>query len=426
MLSQRENALLTRVGPDAPMGQMMRRYWLPACLSEELPEPDGTPLRLRLLGEDLVAFRDSQGRLGLLAERCPHRLASLALGRNEEGGLRCIYHGWKFDVDGRCLDLPTEPGDSTFKDRLRARSYPVREAGDIVWTYLGPPEKQPPFHDFDWITAPAEQRAIVKIGEHTNYLQAIEGSIDSAHSWFLHRGATGDWKKRSELSSDLSPRLETADTDYGFRYAATRRPNADPDRFKYVRVTLCALPAIAFIPRSLEIEQPYHVAMFAPVDDENTIFYGLFVSQDGRPVSSEKMRTQMSAVPGVDLDRRWFRRDTAENWYGQDREAMKNGDWCGIKGFPNQDVVCQESMGPVVDRPREHLGTSDVAIIRFRRRLLESLERSIAGQDPIGLVTPIPYERMRSEQKVIPIDQPWQTVGAFAGEDPAFTAGAPR
>jgi phthalate 4,5-dioxygenase oxygenase subunit len=361
MLSSSENELITRVEGDAPLGRMMRRYWLPACLSEELPAAGGAPVPVRVLGEDLVARRDASGR-------------------------------------------------------VRAGAYPVREAGDMVWAYLGPAEHEPPFPAFDFLQVPSEQRAIVKIGQRTNYLQAVEGAIDSAHSWFLHRGTARDWARRNEVSSDTAPQLEAEDTDYGFRYAAIRKPNADPDGSRYVRVTNYVLPTTALIPRPLDPDQHTHVQIFVPVDDENTMFYGLYISQDGRAVSAPAMREKMGGRPGVDLDARWFKRSGAANWFAQDRAAMKAGDWSGIHGIPNQDMACQESMGPIVDRTGEHLGSSDIAIIRMRRRMLESIRRFIDGGTPIGLDATLPYGRIRSEQKIVPVDQPWQSVGAYAGE----------
>src|SRR5580698_8993836 len=177
MLTREENELITRVEGDAPAGRLMRRYWLPALLSDEVAEPDGTPVRVRLVGQNLVAFRDSKGELGVMDAHCPHRLASLALGRNEEGGLRCIYHGWKFDVRGRCVEMPTEPAGYGYADRVSVRSYPVRDAGGLLWTYLGPPELEPPFPAYDWTSLPRNQIAHLKFVEHTNYLQAAEGTI---------------------------------------------------------------------------------------------------------------------------------------------------------------------------------------------------------------------------------------------------------
>ncbi len=416
MLSQAENELLTRIEGAAPMGQMMRRYWLPAALSEEVAEPDGTPARVRLFGEDLVLFRDTQGRLGLMEAACPHRLASLALGRNEECGLRCVYHGWKFDVTGACVEMPTEPEGFGYRERIRLVSYPVHEAGGLIWAYMGPAGGAPPVPDYDWMRLPAEQRVIVKIGERTNYLQALEGAIDSSHSWFLHRGATNDWKKRTDISSDLSPKLEAEDTDYGFRYAAIRRPNANPDTEKYVRVTLFVVPTTAFIPRPLERDKSAHVQITAPVDDRNTMFYGVFFSQDGKPVDHDAWRENTRARRGVDLDENYFSHNHIGNWWNQDRAAMKAGSWIGINGFPHQDMACQESMGPIVDRTREHLGTSDIAIIRMRRRMLEAVTRFQRGEPLIGHDPSIPLDRLRSEQLVVPLERPWQSIGAYAGE----------
>jgi phthalate 4,5-dioxygenase oxygenase subunit len=416
MLTAEENELLAHVGPGTPTGEMMRRFWIPALLAEEVAEPDGTPVRVRLLGENFVAFRDSVGTVALVDEACPHRRASLALGRNEAGGLRCIYHGWKFGTDGRCSDMPTEPGDSAFKEKIRVRSYAVREIGGMIWAYLGPPDLEPPFPAYDWLTAPAATRVIIKEGQWSNYLQGLEGSLDSSHSWFLHRGSAPDWGKRLAISADLAPVLEAEDTDYGFRYAAIRVPAADPERSRYVRVTLWALPFIAFIPRPIDPAEYAHIAIHVPIDDTTTMFYGIWVSQDGSAVDQAAWRALHAAVPGVDLDARWMRVAKPENWFLQDREAMKNGDWAGIAGVPNQDMAVQESMGPIVDRTSEHLATSDIAIIRMRRRLLESVRRFAAGDAPIGLHVAVPYERMRSEQRIIPIESPWQSVGAFAGE----------
>jgi len=383
-------------------------------LSEEVAEPGGAPRRIRLLGTPLVAFRDSNGRLGILDEHCPHRLASLALGRNEEGGLRCVYHGWKFGVDGSCMEMPTEPAGYNYRERTRTRSYPVREAGGLVWTYLGEPGGEPPFPAYDWTAMPKANVAIIKAGERVNFLQAVEGSIDSSHSWFLHRDTIWDWKKRSEISSDLSPRLEAQDEPYGFRYAAIRTPNERPDTTKYVRVTQFVLPFTALIPRPLDRREPAHAQIFVPLDDVNTMFYGIFFSQDGAPVDERAQREKHHVVPGRDLDEAWFRRNGIDNWFGQDRDAMKNGSYTGIKGFTNQDMACQESMGPIVDRTREHLGTSDVAIIRMRRRMLEALRRLEANEPLLGHDAQFPFERLRGDQAVIPIDTPWQSVGAYA------------
>jgi phthalate 4,5-dioxygenase oxygenase subunit len=416
MLSAEENTLLTRVTGDEPMGQMMRRYWVPACLSEEVATPDGTPVRTTIFGERLVVFRDTGGTVAVVDERCPHRLASLALGRNEEGGLRCIYHGWKFNAAGACVDMPTEPGAFGFRDRMKLQSYPAHEAGGMVWTYMGPAAEIPAFPEYDWMKLPRNQYAVMKVGERVNYAQAIEGAIDSSHSWFLHQGIIWDWQKRAATSVDTSPRLEAEDTDYGFRYAAIRVPVQNPDTERYIRVTLFLVPFTAFIPRPLDKTTYAHIQFFVPVDNERTIFYGIFFTQNDSPVDEEATRREHHCVPGVDLDRNWYKLATEDNWFNQDREAMKNGSFTGIDGFTNQDMACQESMGPVVDRSQEHLGTSDVAIIRMRRRMLEAVRRFQDGLPLIGLDPDLPYGRIRSEQKIVAVDEPWQSVGAYAGE----------
>jgi phthalate 4,5-dioxygenase len=317
--------------------------------------------------------------------------------------------------------MPTEPGEHGFRDRMSVKSYPVHEAGKMVWTYMGPEGTAPPFPMMDWMQLPHEQFAIYKVGELVNYAQAVEGAIDSSHSWFLHRGAIWDWEKRLAVSADTSPKIEAEDTDYGFRYAAIRIPTENPETERYVRVTLFVLPFLCCIPRPLEKEKYAHIQVFVPVDDERTMYYGIFFSQDGSKLDDEETRREYHAVPGVDLDRNWFKFATEENWYNQDRAAMKKGDWTGIKGFSNQDMACQESMGPIVDRTAEHLGTSDKAIIRMRKRMIDAARTFAATGELVG--AGVDYSKVRSEQLIIPVTQPWQTVGAYAGEyKPKVTA----
>ena len=410
MLSREENELICRVEGDAPTGAMMRRYWLPALLADEVTERDGPPVRVRLVGRNLVAFRDSEGRLGMLDAACPHRLASLALGRNEENGLRCIYHGWKFDVQGRCSEMPTEPAGHGYQQRMSIRSYPVREAGGMIWTYIGPPEHEPPFPAFDWTALPRRQLALIKFVEKTNYLQATEGAIDTAHSWFLHRGGLRDWKLRSSISMDLSPKLEAEDTNYGFRYAAIRRPNEDPDKRKYVKVTNFVFPTTVLVPRPLD-------PTVRPIVHAHTMHYSIFFGINGEPVDEPGLGEYLNWIPGGNVDANFGLDMSEENGWKQDRASMKDGSsYSGIKGFPLQDVACQESMGSIVDRTLEHLGTSDIAIIRMRRRMLENIRRVMDGLDPIGVDGSVDYPHLRSEQRVIGIDEPWQQIGAFAGE----------
>jgi phthalate 4,5-dioxygenase oxygenase subunit len=373
MLTREENELITRVAGDAPAGRLMRRYWLPAVLSDEVVARGGPPVRVRLVGQDLVASRDAGG------------------------ALRVVDEG------------------------VAARSYPVREGGGLVWTYIGPPESEPQFPAFSWTTLPRTHVALVKFVQRTNYLQALEGAIDTAHSWFLHRGVLRDWKLRSSISMDFSPRLEAEDAAYGFRYAAIRRPTVDPDTTKYVKVTNVVFPTTVLVPQPMDPNVNPIVQLFIPIDDTHTMHYSLFFSHNGEPVDERQLRAYTHCVPGVQLDDRWNLDINEDNWWKQDRVAMKGDNYTGIVGFPRQDLACQESMGPIVDRSQEHLGTSDVAIIRMRRRMLENIRRLMDGETPIGLDVTIDYAHLRSEQRVLPIDEPWQQVGAFAGEYPART-----
>ena len=213
MLKPEENERLTRIGPGTPAGDLFRRYWQPVALSSELPEADGAPIRVRLLGEDLIAFRDTNGDIGLVDAFCPHRRAPMFFGRNEECGLRCVYHGWKFDKDGTCVDMPSEPPDSLFKTKVTIAAYPTFEAGDVIWAYLGAPADMPPKPDFEWMRAPATHRIVSKTYEAANYLQGLEGGLDTSHSSFAHNERLGDrnWIR----NRDGAPRLDVERTDYG-------------------------------------------------------------------------------------------------------------------------------------------------------------------------------------------------------------------
>jgi phthalate 4,5-dioxygenase len=429
-----EQMLISRIEGAAPAGQMLRRYWHPALLSEEVAERDGPPVRVRLFGQDYVAFRDSNGEVGLLDAACPHRLASLGLGRNEEGGLRCIYHGWKFDVRGRCVDMPTEPPDSTFAQRLRTGAYAVREAGGFVWAYLGPPELEPAFPAFDWTGLPRNQIALLKFVQNTNWLQAVEGSIDTIHTRILHRGMLAtipglqnQEAMRDQLTSDATPRLETVDTSYGFRYAAIQKPNLDAGKFKVVKVTRFVFPMTTVTSKQLQAQRAVDL-IFVPIDDMHTMSYSVWHTLDGSPIDEQAERERACLVPGIDLDAAWRPHAKLENWYQQDREAMKNGSWTGIRSLLVQDAACEETMGAFTDHTREHLGTTDVAIIRLRRRMLESVRCFLAGDPPIGLGTPIDYALLdHVDFGLIGIDERWQDLQTFPGEyvaDEPATIGA--
>ena len=307
MLTKAENDQLTQVEGDAPMGQLFRRFWLPMVLSEEIAEPDGAPAPVRVLGAGTGRVpRHERARSACSTRAARTGSPRSSFGRNEECGLRCIYHGWKFDVDGNCMDMPTEPDDRGFKDRLKAKAYPIREAAGMVWAYLGPREHEPPFPAFPWTALPGNQVGVAKSGYHSNYLQAVEGAIDSAHSWYLHRGSSRDWEKRFEVSSDQSPRLEAEDTPYGFRYAAIRVPNVDPETTKYARVTIFNVPVDLVDSAAARSESAgAHVDLRADGRREHDALRHLPQSERhaGRPAA---LRRRLKVEPGVDLDEDWF------------------------------------------------------------------------------------------------------------------------
>lgn len=411
MLSKEQNELLTSVGPGTAMGNLMRRYWLPALLSEELPAPDSDPKALRLLGEDLVAFRDSGGRVGVLELYCPHRQTSLALGRNEESGLRCIYHGWKIAIDGTVLDTPCEPPESRLKDKVRHRSYPAREAGGIVWVYMGPAAEVPPFCDFvcldDAKNGQGPGRRPRKMWEECNWAQALEGAIDSFHSAILHSGFeilhwTPEQIARvyNRPSRALYGSIECEDTSYGLRYAATRTPTADPELYDYVRVTEFVFPCFFLTPPDLGFSGG--LGAFVPVDDHNSLLYSVSVSGESSVVQYRRARA--GDVP-VDENYRPLR--NRRNNYLQDREMMRRKEtstsFSGIDTSPAaQDLAVVETMGSVSDRTREHLGLSDLAIIRWRERALRAAQDVAAGEPAPGREPPAPYSQIRAGAGMIP------------------------
>ena len=419
MITAEENDLLCRVEGAAPMGQIMRRHWIPACLSEEVAERDGAPRRVRLLGEDLVAFRDSKGRLGLIDEHCPHRGASLALGRNEECGLRCLYHGWKFDVAGNCLDMASEPPETRFADKVKLKSYPVREAGGFVWAYMGPPEEMPEFQAPAWAPTADARVSIVKMHVACNWAQVIEGSIDSAHSSTLHStdmpSAPVDGAKATDTawprpSTDKSPRLVMQKTDYGFRYAAIRRPIMNSATHDYVRITVFIAPFTALIPPN----NVYNLAqVMIPMDDTNTMFHFIAWSGGGKPgIDQDAWRKFCAAEEGVDLDGNFRRVRTLANNYMQDRAAMKRGDFTGIKAIPTQDMAMWETMGAIADRTKERLGTSDIAIIQFRKIMVEAAQRMRDQGKAIGRDgNEPPQASLSSYEGVVPKSMDWRALG---------------
>jgi phthalate 4,5-dioxygenase len=431
MLSQEENELLCRVEGDAAMGHLMRRHWIPACLSEEVTEPDGAPVRVRLLGEDLVAFRDTAGRLGVIDEHCPHRRASLALGRNEECGLRCLYHGWKIDVEGNVVDRPTEPRDEMAVRRVTHKAYPCREGGGFVWVWMGARDAMGEFEPPAWAPSPGIRTSIVKIHVGCNWAQVIEGAIDSAHSSSLHStdmvpasvesAGTTD-KEWLRPSTDKAPRIQVQRTDFGFRYVAIRHPIKDAATHDYLRITVFVAPFTVLIPPN----DRYNLSILnIPLDDTNTMFYFIAWSEmEG--IDQDAWRKFCAAQVGVDVDANFRRIRTRANNYLQDRNAMKLGSHTGIQGIPNQDIAMWETMGPIADRSRERLGASDIAIVQFRRIMVDAARKVRDGGPAIG-TTPqrIPHVKLRSFEGVVPKTTHWATLGV-ANEELALRQAVQR
>jgi nitrite reductase/ring-hydroxylating ferredoxin subunit len=395
MLPKELNELLTRTGPGTAMGALMRRYWLPALLSEELPEPDGPPVQVRLLHEELVAFRDSEGRIGLLDEHCAHRGTSLFYGRNEACGLRCIYHGWKYDVTGRVTEMPAEPAGSVFHSKVRHPSYPTVEAGGIIWAYLGAPEQQPLFPHYPWLDLPADQVYVTKCLQECNYLQGLEGECDSAHLSFLHREFSAEGH-RALYAVDSAPVYETEETDFGMRLIATRQ--AGPEQ-TYVRVSSFVMPVSCWVPaRNKEVHS------YVPIDDTHAWRYD-FGFVHGRTVTEADLGRRKQIGP----DYRRLR--TQANHYLQDRQVQRTRTYTGIEDFLNHDGCATETMGALYDRGREHLGVSDKALIAVRRYLIAQVQGFQAGEEPAHVVTDPArndFRHVDTLAEVIPASVPWR------------------
>jgi phthalate 4,5-dioxygenase len=435
MITQDEINLLTRVGPGTPMGEMLRRYWVPAMLADELPDPDGTPKAIRLLGEDLVAFRDTQGRIGIMDIHCPHRLSSLALGRNEEGGIRCLYHGWKIDINGKILETPCELPTSRMKDHITHRAYPTREAGDLIWVYMGAAGTEPAFPDFNWISAPKTHRSIGKMWESCNFIQSLEGVLDSFHANVLHSGTqimgwteeqiSATWTRPSRASYG---RIGFEDTEYGYRYASIREGDGEYAGKDYIRITEYVAPFYAMNPPDLgRSSKPF---IFVPIDDENTMLYEVRVSEaeieqgmvfEGRDllkdgVDHEEHLRRSTMRVGIDLDERYRPFRNASNNYGQDRELMRRRDnartsYSGIDGgVQNQDLAMIETMGAISDRTKEHLAASDLGVLHWRERMIGAVRSFAEGAVPLGLADEIPYRSIRSVSAVVPKGSSWQAI----------------
>jgi phthalate 4,5-dioxygenase len=416
MLKPAENERITRVGAGTPMGELMRRYWLPALLFEEVPENDGAPVRVRLLGEDLIAFRDSDGAVALVDAFCPHRRAPMFFGRNEECGLRCVYHGWKFDRTGACVDMPSEPPDSLFKTKVRITAYPTWEGGGMVWAYLGPPEHQPTPPDFEVCRVPATHRVITKVRQESNWLQALEGGIDSVHSGMLHNDDLQDRKQLRTIRCDVEFDL----TSYGLGGAAI---HPLPDERRYARSFHFVMPVhqirgITYDRYGAPAALPTGAATITvPIDDGATWNYVyVYSTAPEKPLTAEFAAAAMGVMGTEEANREpdYTLKSNAANDYNIDRALQKTHSFTGLTGMLVQDIALQEGMGPILDRSNEHLAGSDAVIIALRRVLLEGTDAVERGAAPRG-VDAADYRAVRGSDEIIDRGVSWREILSAKG-----------
>lgn len=419
MISAEENEMLVRVGAGTVMGDFMRQFWVPACLSSEL-EVDGDPMRLMLMGEKLIAFRDTQGRVGILDHLCPHRCASLYFGRNEESGIRCIYHGWKFDVDGNCLDQPNLPDKNRYPAGTKAKAYKTIERAGLVFVYMGTRAEPPPFPEIEAVMGEGDDRNIALTQRDCNWLQALEGDIDTSHLGFLHAGSV-DAERMDPADAAMytvknkAPEIGVSEMPFGTMYAASR---AAMEGFDHHRFACYIFPFWVTYP-SDELERNLSANAWVPIDDEHTMIFNIDLQ---RASGRHKSMTYADGtiVPGLarpinylprtnDWMGRWRAAPNLSNDYFMDREARRNGEsYSGIVGVPLQDQAIQESMGPIVDRTREHLGTSDRMVVLTRRVLLNAaLEFQKSGALPEVLDKPELCREARGGDMMTPSGTDW-------------------
>ena len=413
MLTKEENDLLTQTGPGAPCGDLMRCYWQPIALSEEL----GTdaPFKVKVLGEQLVLFRDDQGRLGGVGVNCSHRGADLSLGRIEDGGLRCIYHGWLYDIHGRCLEQPGEPPDSDFKNKVKHRAYPCQEVAGIIFGYLGS-GKPPILPEYEPLMAPAEHIYITKTFHECNYLQGNEGNIDPVHLSFLHRRmknihhqpvkGTDGVHPMALFTGDHAPTIEVEETDFGVRIFTVRRAGDDRN---YLRVTNFVLPNLSMI-AGPTAGDGYNIHWHVPIDDTHHWRYDI-IFRSSTPLDAADLKKINTERNEKTSGYRWVR--NKDNRWLQDRESMKTWNFSGIGSINNaQDTAIVESAGPIQDHTQEHLGTTDKAIIAARRLLLNAIGDVQAGNEPPHVIRErskgkMPHLVVMSE--VIPASEDWRS-----------------
>ena len=412
MLNHEKNKLLTEIGPGTPMGTMMRRHWIPAVLSSELQGPDSGPVRIRLLGENLIAFRDSKDRVGILDALCPHRRAPLYFGLNENGGLTCVYHAWKFDVNGNCMQLPHLANDPEKMSRIKTKSYPCKEVGGIVWTYMGPGGEMPEMPCFDWVDLPDDQTFMTKQLVDCNYSQAIEGDMDPFHVSILHmttddqrryqsmEGDEQDYVGEPEdgvlslehefrlIAADPVPEITVYRTPFGVFSGARRVADADKS---YWRMNQFILPFYAGTPWTENYAAQCNV--WVPRDDVSTVVWRIHYDP-GQPLREDVVERLGSgwdahipaseyAEPTSEPQSEWYPKRNRSNDYGYDRKSQKEGpnSVAGIAGIWAQDRIMTEGMGPVIDRTEESLMPGDAPIIEVRKCLLNAAGASDKSAD---------------------------------------------
>lgn len=409
MLTREANELLTQTGAETPMGKMFRRYWMPTLLASELPENDSPPVRVKLMGERLVAFRDSKGRYGLIDEFCAHRGVSLWFGRNEEEGLRCPYHGWKYDHTGQCIEVPSEAEDSGFCKKIKLKGYPLVKVGDILWTHMGDAEERPPLPAWEFCNVPDEQTYSSKRWQESNWLQAMEGGIDSSHVSFLHSGSLKTdplfkgAKGNQYNQMDKKPVFEVVDAPGGLFIGARR--NAEEGNY-YWRITPWVMPSFTMVPP--RGDHPVHGHFWVPIDDENCWAW----SFDYHPTRALSEEERQSMIDGYGVHNKYepgtFRPlQNKDNDYLMDREAQRSGEtYSGVWGIAMQDASLQESMGPIVDRTKENLVSTDNGIIMARHRLKRAVTALMkSGTTPPGIDPD--HQKVRSVAAVLPKEAPF-------------------
>ena len=419
MLNHELNMRICRVGPDMSMGKTLRRYWLPALLTTDLT-PGGEPRGVELLGEKFVAYRDATGRVGLYAQACLHRGASMLLARAEPDGLRCIYHGWKFAVDGKVLDTPNV-SDPRFKERIKGRTYPVREAGGLIWTYLGPPEQAPEFPKWPWMDLPTSQCLVTLHVEECNFVQVMEGLVDSSHLGILHSDGLrmsdttelGFAQKVNSMQRNLAPELAVQDTDFGFYYAALRTVGKDTEERTDGRVAAFVAPCSILNPNG-DI-----LTISVPMNDAKTAFYHVFWSEV-ELINEEPLKSKHLGFVGLTndkLDAFGISRETSgradkpniHNAFMQNRQAMRNGEsWGGLPGLIEEDVAVTVSSGPIRDRASELLSASDLGIAQLYRTLLQCVEAVAQGRAPLGVEHTMDWSKVVGAHGEVTALRPWQ------------------